>query len=76
MTARAFSRGWPVEWVEAGQRWIWSDTGQPLDIRRVCRQCGQPPTADGYDACLGYLEGVTAACCGHGVTEPVVVEEA
>lgn len=30
-----------------------------------CTQCGVW-VADGPDACLGLLPGVTNACCGHG----------
>jgi hypothetical protein len=30
------------------------------------------PTPEGYDACLGYLPGVDAACCGHGVTRGAI----
>lgn len=39
---------------------------------RPCIRCGNPPTPEGYDACLGHLEGVKSACCGHGVSEPVI----
>lgn len=27
---------------------------------------------DGPDACLGHIQMVNAACCGHGVREPYV----
>ena len=32
-----------------------------------CPKCGQLPTDEGHDACLGELPGVKFACCGHGV---------
>ena len=67
---RSFSRGWPIEWN--GREWIYSDTGLPDDGRRACRRCGRRPTPEGYDACLGFVEGVSSACCGHGV-EPSFV---
>jgi hypothetical protein len=38
-----------------------------------CRLCGQLPTPEGHDACLGTLPGVRAACCGHGKTEGYVM---
>jgi hypothetical protein len=31
-----------------------------------CGLCGQLPTPEGHDPCLGTLPGVTAACFGHG----------
>jgi hypothetical protein len=31
------------------------------------------PTKEGYDACLGYIEGAKSACCGHGVEEGYIV---
>ena len=30
------------------------------------------PTKEGYDACLGYIEGAMSACCGHGVEKGYV----
>jgi hypothetical protein len=38
-----------------------------------CSLCGQLPTPEGHDACLGILPGVQAACCGHGKTEGYVM---
>ncbi len=38
-----------------------------------CKVCGQLPTPEGHDACLGTLPGVSAACCGHGKTEGYVM---
>lgn len=35
----------------------------------ICPKCKEPPTPEGYDACIGYVEGVTSACCGHGVKQ-------
>jgi hypothetical protein len=31
------------------------------------------PTEDGCDACLGHMEGVKSACCGHGVEKPYII---
>lgn len=33
---------------------------------RPCGKCGEYPTEDGDDACLGELTSVVNACCGHG----------
>jgi len=33
----------------------------------ICPLCKKTKrTKEEYDSCLGYLPGVTAACCGHG----------
>lgn len=38
-----------------------------------CARC-KATMADGPDACLGFLPGVSHACCGHGgACEPYVV---
>lgn len=58
-------------------RWRWAHNGRFLRIGSAaadppCRLCGQAPTPEGYDACIGDLPGAVSACCGHGVTEPHV----
>jgi len=68
MTASSHSRGWPI--VFRSGRWVFADTSEPVDERRPCRRCGRPPTPEGHDACLGTIDGVTSACCGHGVEPP------
>ena len=73
--ATSHSRGWPIYFDEKDQVWRYSDTGEEDDHSRPCRHCGEAPTAEGYDACLGYLEGVIAACCGHGAYKPILVKE-
>jgi len=52
--------------------WVYED-GTPADIDRPCKKCGKMPTPEGYDACLGYVEGVSSVCCGHGVEEGYVI---
>jgi len=27
------------------------------------------PTKDGYDYCLGHIDNITSACCGHGINK-------
>ncbi len=44
-------------------------------VHDICVRCSEPPTPEGHDACLGTLEGVKSACCGHGVEEPVIMRE-
>lgn len=72
MTARVYSKGWPV--VYNGEEWIWEDSGIPIaDEERSCKRCGRIPTIEGHDACMGFIKGVTSACCGHGVKEPFMM---
>ena len=42
---------------------------------RACIGCGEMPTPEGYDACLGRIEGMVSVCCGHGVHEPYSVAQ-
>jgi hypothetical protein len=61
--------------------------GAPGDLRKKiarerlrretisCAACGQLPTPEGHDACLGTLPGVRAACCGHGKSKGYVLFE-
>lgn len=64
----SFSRGHKIYYD--GTVWRYSDTNEIVDDNRACKQCGRMPTKKGYDACLGHVEGVSSACCGHGVEEP------
>jgi hypothetical protein len=63
-------RGNPI--VFRNERWEYED-GTPIDKEeRPCKRCGQLPTKEGYDACLGHIKGAKHACCGHGVTKPCI----
>lgn len=64
MAARSRLRGHPIIWDEG---WVYEDSGQGIDDGRPCLHCNRFPTKEGHDACLGYIPGVTSACCGHGV---------
>ncbi len=55
----------------ADGRWRWAATGRFMTMGAhpsdpPCTFCHLPPTPEGYDPCLGRLENVTSACCGHG----------
>ena len=52
-----------------GDAWCYEDV---LD-HSICPRCGQPPTLEGYDACLGHIDGAVSACCGHGLEEQLVM---
>ncbi len=66
-----YVRGHVVVYDEELRQWRYKDTGEIATrrgcVERECLQCHKMPTAEGYDACLGYLPGVNDACCGHGV---------
>ena len=70
--ATAYSRGHKIYYD--GTDWRFVDTNEIDDHKRPCKRCGRVPTSEGYDACLGHIEGVTSACCGHGVIEPYIVK--
>jgi hypothetical protein len=54
--------------------WVYADTlevtvGNPRD----CYHCKRPDTEEGHDGCLGTLEGVMNACCGHNINEEAYI---
>lgn len=42
---------------------------QKATYTKPCPKCNEMPTKEGYDHCLGFIEGAKAACCGHGSDE-------
>jgi len=58
-----------------GETWRYADTHAPADDSRPCARCGEMPTPEGYDPCIGYVPGAVSVCCGHGVAEPICVME-
>jgi hypothetical protein len=71
----AYSRGHLIGWNEESRLWLYADDDSPITNDRPCAKCGMMPTAEGYDACLGHIDGAKHACCGHGVTEAYVIYE-
>lgn len=74
---RSYHRGHMIELGPDGDLpWVYSDTGQPVpdNPNRACGLCGQPPTPEGHDGCLGTLPGVRNACCGHGSSREAYVQ--
>lgn len=69
MTVTSHSRGHPIYWKEKSEAWFYTDNDKPVDDRRPCALCKEPPTSEGYDPCLGYIEGADGACCGHGIED-------
>ena len=50
-----------------GENWRYKDNKEINEDKRPCKKCGRMPTIEGYDACLGNIDGAVSACCGHGV---------
>ena len=46
-----------------------------IGVERPCTKCRHVSKSNGPDACLGWLDNVVAACCGHGVEQANVVFE-
>lgn len=68
---KSYSRGNEIYYD--GKVWRYSEAGDIEDDSLPCKRCGKLPTKEGYDACLGYIEGAAHACCGHGVEEKVII---
>ncbi len=73
---RTYHRGWEAYYNRLldGKKIIcWMDTHENIyDFPRPCKVCKKFNIEDGresYDACIGKLPGVVAACCGHGTKD-------
>jgi hypothetical protein len=73
MSAKSHDRGHET-FLKNGQ-WYYSDTKELVDDKRACKKCGKKPSKEGYDACLGHIKGLSSACCGHGISEPINQKE-
>ena len=73
--ATSYCRGWKIYYSQENKRWQYCDDDTECLDNRPCKRCGKYSTKEGYDACLGYVEGATSACCGHGVVAPYCVME-
>jgi len=71
MTARSRRRGHPIEYING----VWSYSEGPQKGKygeeRPCTKCHGVSAQ--HDVCLGRLEGVSAACCGHGHVEDACI---
>jgi|GEM_PF-987622 len=72
--SRSKWRGHDIECVN--NVWIYSDNKKPVSENksRPCGHCGRPQTKEGHDGCLGTLEGVMNACCGHGSIDEAYIQ--
>jgi len=39
-----------------------------------CKHCGKYKTYEGHDSCIGELDGIINACCGHGKEERAYIQ--
>jgi len=70
----SYVRGNLVFYDEEAGMWFYEDgVCVDDDPDRPCPVCGRWPTPDGYDPCLGKIEGCISACCGHGRHEPFFI---
>jgi len=76
MTARDKHRGWEVHFDEYTKRWVYSDNNESIEEepQRPCVRCGAVFSLNQPDACLGHIEGVRNACCGHGSSEEAYIQ--
>ena len=66
-------RGNPI--VNKGGDWFYEDGVQvSSDPSRICGKCNLVNRKDMCDPCLGKLEGVKNACCGHGERESSYIQ--
>lgn len=72
MTVKSHSRGHEI--IYKDNKWIYSDTLELINENRACKKCECLPTPEGYDACLGHIEGVKHACCGHGIEDKYIIK--
>ena len=63
MTVKSLLNGNTI--IYTNNEWVYEDEISANEIR-PCPKCNKLPTPEGYDACLGYIQEVKHACCGHG----------
>ena len=73
--AFSYIRGHLITWDNLRQEWVYMDNKSSVNVAHPCKRCSEMPTKEGHDACLGHIDGVISACCGHGVSEPIMIME-
>jgi hypothetical protein len=71
----SYLRGHEIEFIN--DEWIYRDTKEPTATTygtRPCGYCGLGYTKEGHDGCLGVLQGLMNACCGHGDVKGAYVQ--
>jgi len=73
MATTSYYHGHLIEWRDG--KWVYEDAGDDATEPRPCPRCGELPTPEGHDACLGEIPGALYACCGHGVEAGYIIVE-
>ena len=55
-------------------RYVNDDMVVDYNHPRACPRCGRTPDSipNDFDPCIGCVDGLQAACCGHGIDDPYV----
>ncbi len=71
---RSYYRGHEIQLRK--EIWCYRDTNINVESFKniYCGYCSQPQTKDGHDACIGILENVMNACCGHGKDDEAYIQ--
>lgn len=69
MSVTSYMRGHKIFFDNEDCCWKYVDDKSVADDSRPCVRCGKYPSKEGYDACLGHIEGAVSCCCGHGIKE-------
>lgn len=73
MATNSFLRGHEIYCLN--NVWFYSDNDEPtVGNPRACGHCKKPDREDDHDACLGLLDGVMNACCGHGQSKESYIQ--
>lgn len=67
MTAKALIFGHEAWYDQSKEAWRYCDNDEFVEeCEKLCPECNQSRTEEGYDPCIGYIPGATSVCCGHG----------
>jgi hypothetical protein len=69
----SYSRGHEIIFLD--NKWVYRDNYDSMEKERPCKRCGMVPTKEGYDFCIGHIEEVVSTCCGHGVTNKIMISK-
>lgn len=67
----AYTRGHLIKYIDS--EWIYADDKSNAKLERPCVGCGKMPTPEGYDTCIGYVKDAESVCCGHGISDPILL---
>jgi len=68
---KSYQRGHEIIFVN--NKWVYADDLTTIDDERPCIRCGQMPTRDGHDWCMQDKKHIISACCGHGISNLIMI---